>query len=195
MRTPKIGVPVVLLLTVVVGAGLYGVSASGSTESDASGLPADKAQALAVEQQWQQRLEADAADPAKNAAIIAAKKAEEARMAAQPAPPAPAKWPEGIFADNEAPAPGAVFLATNRWVGTVAGRSVAVYAGRAGDNATTGRLMVVSAAPDMTVESSRFVDLPESGELRITSAAGATLTIVDAQGAEHTFDVSTVSWT
>jgi hypothetical protein len=188
MRSRKIVTPVVLLLAAVVGTGLYGAIVSGSAASpDASGLPPDKARALAVEQQWQQQLQADAADPAKSAAIIAAKKAEAARVAAASAAPVPQKWPEGIFADREAPAPGSVFLCTNRWVGTVAGRSVAVYAGRAGDDPATGRLMVVNAAADMSIDSSRFVDLPGSGELRITSANGTTLTIVDAQGGEYTF--------
>lgn len=191
MRNRKIATPVALLLAAVVGTGLYGDIASGSAESpDASGLPPDKARALAVEQQWQQRLQADAADPARSAAIIAAKRAEAAQVAARPAEPVPQKWPEGIFADREAPASGSVFLCTNRWVGTVAGRSVAVYAGRAGDDPDTGRLMVVNAADDMSIDSSRFVDLPGSGELVITSANGTTLTIADAQGSEYTFAVS-----
>jgi hypothetical protein len=142
----------------------------------------------------EQQLQADADDPAKRAAIIAAKDAEAGPVAGELAASASPKWPEGIFADSEAPAPSSVFLGTNRWVGTVAGRSVAVYAGRAGDNLATGRLMVVNAASDMSVDSSRFVDLPGSGQLRITSASGSTLTIVDAQGAEHMFDVSSSTW-
>lgn len=193
MRGRKLMAPV--LLATIVGGGLHSAVADSSTTStDVSGLPPEKAQSLALEQQWQERLEADAADPSKKAAIIAAKKAEAARMAAEPAEPIAPKWPEGIFADSEAPAPGTVFLCTNRWVGTVAGRSVAVYAGRAGDNLATGRLMVVTAAPDMSIDSSDFVDLPGSGALRITSADGMTLTIVDAHGAKHAFDVSSLNW-
>jgi len=188
MRSRKIDTPVVLLLAAIIGTGLYGATVSGSAAApDASALPPDKAQALAVEQQWQQQLQADADDPARSAAIVAAKQDEAARVAATPAEPAPPKWPEGIFADTEAPAPSSMFLCTNRWVGTVAGRSVAVYAGRAGDDPATGRLMVVNAAADMSIDSSRFVDLPGSGELRITSANGTTLTIMDAQGGEYTF--------
>lgn len=191
MPTLKIVIPMVLLLAASCSAEESDADDDRSIESiGASGLPAEKARALAIEHEWQERLHADADDPAKSAEIIAAKRAEAARVAAQLAAEVPPKWPEGIFADSEAPAPGTVFLGTNRWVGTVAGRSVAVYAGRAGDNPATGRLMVVNAGPDMSVDSSRFVDLPGSGALRITAAIGATLTIVDAQGRSYTFDAA-----
>lgn len=195
MRSLKIIIPAVLV-AVAVGTSAWGATGGGSNQAiDTSNLTPEKAQALAVEQQRQQRLQADADDPGKKAAIIASKKADAGRAAAAaPLAQAPQKWPEGIFADSEAPAPGSVFLGSNRWVGTVAGRSVAVYAGHAGDNPATGRLMVVTAASDMSVDSSHFVDLPGSGALHIMSANGTTLTIVDDQGGRHSFDASTSSW-
>ncbi|MHB8275540.1 MAG: hypothetical protein ACYDC9_12395, partial [Dermatophilaceae bacterium] len=70
-------------------------------------------------------------------------------------------WPEGIFEDSEAPVSDSQFLGTNRWVGTVAERTVAVYAGQAGDDPSTGRLLVMTAVPSMGVEAAGFtVDLP-----------------------------------
>jgi len=194
MRTSK-SVKMLLLLAPLAGVVLVGTTASGSTPSDqGSALPPEKAQIQAVEQQWQDRLQANAADPEAKAAALAAKQADQAQRAQAMVAEVPAKWPEGIFANGEAPAPGSEFLGTNRWVGTLAGNSVAVYAGRAGENESTGRLMIQYARPDMGISSSRFVDLPGSGALRITSASGTTLTIADANLVRHTFDVVSSGW-
>jgi len=194
MHTSK-SVRVLFLLTALAGAVLVGTTASGSPSSDnGPALPPEKAQIQAVEQRWQDRLQAKAADPHAKAAALAAKQADQAQRAQARVAEIPAKWPEGIFADNEAPAPGSEFLGTNRWVGTLAGNSVAVYAGRAGENESTGRLMIQYARPDMGISSSRFVDLPGSGALRITSASGTTLTIADANLVRHTFDVVSSGW-
>ena len=194
MHIPK-SMKVLFLLGTLGGVALFGTAASGSTSSgDGSALPTDKAQIQAVEQQWQDRLQAVAADPQAKAAALAAKQADQAQRAQAMVAEIPARWPEGIFADSEAPAPGSVFLGTNRWVGTLAGTSVAVYAGRAGENESTGRLMIQYAGSDMSITSARLVDVPGSGALRITSASGTTLTIVDAKGASHTFDVASSNW-
>ena len=79
-------------------------------------------------------------------------------------------------------------------MGTVAGRSVAVYAGKAGDDPSTGRLLVLTAGASMNVDSAVTLDLPRVGSLRVASARDTTLTLTDAWGVAHEFDVAAMSW-
>lgn len=109
-------------------------------------------------------------------------------------PDAASQWPAGIFDDPEAPAPGMVFLGNNRWVGRHADRSVAVYAGRAGDDPTRGRVLVLWASAADT--SGTTLDLPGAGALRVVAGApdATTITLVDAAGVRHRLDVVTPAW-
>ena len=97
-------------------------------------------------------------------------------------------WPSGIFADAEAPARGAEFLGSNRWVGQVDGRTLIVWAGRSGGDASLGRLIVASAGSDRMIRSHDVVDLPGAGALRVASARDGVLDLVDEHGARHRFD-------
>jgi hypothetical protein len=105
-----------------------------------------------------------------------------------------AAWPEGIFEDPEAPAPGSRFLGTNRWVGDVNGRSVAVYAGVAGEDQTIGRLLVIAVGSSMSIENASWVDLPGAGRLKIVSATRSAVTVTDSRGGVHVFDAATKKW-
>ena len=165
-RTGKVAAVVAAL--VLVGGGAFAAissSPSSSDKSDASDLPSEKAEleaALAKRQaEWQAQLE----DP-EFAAQVQEQKAEE-REKAEAEPPDEETvdtWPTGIFDDQEAPAPGMVFLASNRWVGLVDGVSVAVYAGVSGEDTSLGRVLIMRAdhgAP------SGFVDVTATGHSRL----------------------------
>ena len=165
--------------------------------AESAGFSAEKLALEAQDRLQHQQLEAKAADPKQQQATIDAKN-QSAQQAAQEQANQPVTepaWPVGIFEDSEAPAPGSRFLGTNRWVGTVAGRSVAVYAGQAGEDPSTGLLLVMTAGPSMGVEAAGFtVDLPGAGSLRVASARAAILTITDSRGAARIFDVAARKW-
>ncbi|MFD2023993.1 peptidase inhibitor family I36 protein [Promicromonospora aerolata] len=97
-------------------------------------------------------------------------------------------WPSGIFADAEAPARGAEFRGGNRWVGQVADRTLIVWAGRSGTDASLGRLLIASAGTDGMLRSHDVVDVPGAGTLRVASAHAGVLVLVDEHGARHRFD-------
>lgn len=102
----------------------------------------------------------------------------------------PTPWPTGIFQDNEAPASTDEFVATNRWVGAAAdGQSIAVYAGVSGTDPTAGRILVLKEG---TPTSSTWIEMPGSGALRVESADGTVVTLVDPAGKEHVFDAATL---
>jgi hypothetical protein len=169
------------------------VAASGQSSAAVTapaGATPEKAAAEAQDVARHQALEAAAANAGTARASQAAKRADAATRALAAAGPAPQKWPEGIFQDGEAPASGSVFLGRNRWVGTLAGRSVAVYAGRAGTDDTIGRVLVTTAGPTMALESAYMRDLPGSGALVVTSAQGGLLTLTDVRGGTHVFDLA-----
>ncbi|HEX2893648.1 MAG TPA: hypothetical protein VHO29_06555 [Marmoricola sp.] len=163
-----------------------------------SGVPVSKAAATTVDEQLDKANKATASDPQAVARIAAEKardlKAHRAAQAAQP--PAQAEWPTGIFEDPEAPAPGSVFLGTNRWVGNLGGQSVAVYAGRAGDDETTGRVLIAWATPSGETERQVSLDLPGAGALRVQDGAAdaAVVTIRDAAGVDHQLNVASGTW-
>ncbi|MEN0129609.1 MAG: hypothetical protein AAGC49_09230, partial [Brevundimonas sp.] len=165
-----------------------------------SGIAADKAALELEDEALAAERAAVAADPDSLARVVAAKRAAraahdaEAKAAATASArsddPNPHHWPTGIFEDPEGPAPGMVFLGSNRWVGDAGDGVVAVYAGVSGADATTGRLMIMDPADSAPA----IVDLAGSGKLHVESADGSRLTIKDAHGAIHVFDVATVAW-
>jgi hypothetical protein len=112
---------------------------------------------------------------------------------AQPVRP----WPEGIFEDGEAPTSGINFLGTNRWVGTVDGQTYAVHAGRAGseEDASIGRVFVLRQGTGTTQPVGYFRDLAGVGALRVTAAEGSLITLVDAAGGRHVFDLAAEAFT
>lgn len=183
---------VALGLVVVAGAGTLAFqnAQAGSASTEPQGTSPEKAAVEAREAARIAELDAIAASPELRAEVIARKEADRAaRAAASTAPETVEPWPEGIFEDPEAPFPGMEFLGTNRWVGQAGGHTVAVFAGRSGSDESVGRLQVVVAGPSMNVESGATVDLAGTGALRVVSADGAMLTIADAHGGAHTFDV------
>lgn len=100
-------------------------------------------------------------------------------------------WPAGIFADPEAPARGAEFVGSNRWVGQVDGATLIVWAGRSGTAPGLGRLIVAAAGADQMIRSHDVVGLPGAGALRVVSAHQGVLTLVDEHGTRHAFDTRT----
>jgi hypothetical protein len=162
------------------------------------GVSAEKAAVEREDARRHEELNKRASDHVLAKAAVEAKQAAAAARAVEvggsPAAHPPA-WPAGIFEDSEAPASGADFLGRNRWVGVIDGRSVAVHAGQAGAEATTGRLLVMLAAADMTVDRAYTRDVAGSGPLRVTAATGTTITLIDSHGAEHLFDITTEAFT
>jgi hypothetical protein len=102
-----------------------------------------------------------------------------------------AAWPTGIFEDPEAPARASEFVGTNRWVGQGGPGTLAVWAGRSGEDVTRGRVLVGTFDGQQQVVSRDTVDLPATGPLRIVSAHGVVLRLVDAAGRPHRFDAAT----
>jgi hypothetical protein len=181
----------VLVLSTVIGAAGVARAALSDSPAAASSDAADKQQVAAQDAQRQQQLEQVASSPKASAAAVAAKGADAARMTQNSLTDSDsAAWPEGIFEDSEAPAPGSVFLGTNRWVGTVDGHQVAVFAGCAGEDPSVGRVMVTVAGDTAQSTSGYSVDLPGAGSLQVVSASGSLLVLTDAQGGQHNFDVS-----
>lgn len=138
------------------------------------------------------------ADPKRHDALVAKKRDEKARVAAKTAASSstdqPRQWPQGIFEDAEAPAPGSVFLGQNRWVGTLGGDSVAVYAGQAGLDPDTGRVLVRFDNSVASSDSGYTLDLAASGPLRVVAASGTLVTVVDRTQTRHVLNLSTRSW-
>jgi len=155
----------------------------------------------------QAKLDAISADPEAKAAYVAKKERErkkyEARLhakefspKAQAARKAAEQWPTGIFDSPEAPIGTATFRGLNRWVGAIAGDTVAVYAGASGQDTSTGRLFIVWQHPKRHADGpGEFVDLPAAGPLRATGADGDVVTLEGTlDGARHRFDMSTGEW-
>jgi len=208
------GVSLTLLGALAAGGGMAARAATdtkvvvASAGTDASSVEdaqtrADKAEIERDLAEQQRELDAIAADPEASADLVAAKEAdladygrerEERATAAKDGEDA-SVWPEGIFEDSEVPAPGAELLGSNRWVGTVDGAQVAVYAGQGGYDETLGRLLVMWRDDD--ARDSRpggFVDLPGAGRLTVVSAQDGVVVVSDAGGAVHHYDVTSGSW-
>lgn len=189
-------------LSAALAAGAAGYQSAladrGSTKADLGAVSDEKLALEAQDRLRHEQLEAQAADPAKKQAAIDAKAADALAGASERKADAVGSeadaWPEGIFEDTEAPAPGSRFLGTNRWVGSVNGGSVAVYAGLAGEDQTIGRLLVIAAGSSMSIENASWVDLPGAGRLRIVSALASAVTVADSRGGVHVFDAAAKTW-
>jgi hypothetical protein len=142
-------------------------------------------------------LASQAADPAANAAIIAAKKDGIAQMSSQALSAKSGQnsdWPEGVFQDSEAPAPGSQFIGQNRWVGTSDGVQVAVYAGQAGFDENTGRVLIVFNGRGAAEAAGYDLDLTGSGPLHVLSGSDGMVVLADASGAQHVLDIAKHAW-
>ncbi len=199
MKRRTLAAVVGLMIALAGAASIHQTAAADGSLSSAgsAGISAEKAALEAQDRLLHQQLEATAAVPELAAAAIAAKAASGLRAAKDQAaqPSVEPAWPEGIFEDGEAPAPGSRFLGTNRWVGTVAGQSIAVFAGQSGEDPSMGRLLVITAGPSMSVQSGNTVDLPGVGALRVAAASGGTLSVMDSRGVAHAFDAAAARWT
>ncbi|MCW2766088.1 MAG: hypothetical protein JWO11_2047 [Nocardioides sp.] len=100
-------------------------------------------------------------------------------------------WPPGLFDDIEAPIGTMTFRGTGRWVGSVGGVSVALYAGADGQHPRTGAVMLMRADHQ---RPSGIWRLPNSGRLHVESAHGHVVELVDAEGNLHTFNAATGVW-
>jgi hypothetical protein len=186
----------VVAVLVAGGAVAYAVASPGSTAQDGQSVQlSPEKQALADEDaKYDAQQAAIADDPNTLASVVAEKERGEAALPS--GDPVPVDdWPQGIFDDPEAPAPGSEFLGDNRWVGLLDKHSVAVYAGVAGDDPSLGRLLVMSAVPDDSGQLGYKIDLPGGGPLRVLDARGTDLVIADSHGGEHIFDVRAGEWT
>lgn len=134
-----------------------------------------------------------AADPERQRAEVEAKSVDHRRhqAALRESPQGPDAWPTGIFEDAEAPAPGSVFLGTNRWVGQVDAGYLVVHAGRSGTDESTGRVLALWSD---SARQSYTLDLEGVGALHITDADGTTLVLVDAEGTSHRLDAVSGAW-
>lgn len=188
-----------LVLAALVAGGVVAASAaSGSLVADR--VPAEHRAVLAQAARLEAQPAALSADPQERERTIARKQARHAaelhaqqeRSAAGLDAVAP--WPRGVVEDAEAPARGAEYLGTNRWVGPGGAGTLAVWAGCSGQDPTLGRVLVGSFDADLRTVSRRTVDLAGSGPLRIISAEGVVLTIADAHGDRHRFNAATGSF-
>ncbi|WP_377322000.1 hypothetical protein ACFJIY_22145 [Pimelobacter simplex] len=181
-------------VTGVVGAVAWAHGATADPDP-AGQLPAEKAAQAQADEVVDRANAAVATDPDALEKVVEEKAAEAAAQATEASDSdAGDEWPVGIFDDAEAPVPGMVFLGTNRWVGKIGGRSIAVYAGRAGDDPTIGRVLVVWASSEDTRGTT--LDLPGAGALEVVAGEpdSTTLTLVDAAGARHVLDVVSQAW-
>lgn len=203
MNTQRWAITAAITVSLVAAGAASGALASRGSPSTADPVAAqaaqDKGRLAAEDQAAATAREQAAADPAKRQAVLDAKsradvaqrKAASQLTANAQAGSASTSWPTGIFQDTEAPAPGSVFLGTNRWVGEAGDHIAAVYAGVSGSDASTGRLLIAVDGPTMTPTT---VDLTGSGALRVASADGSVLSITDAGGRTHLFDARTSVW-
>lgn len=193
MRSKRVAIAAGVI-AVAVGAGAWAIGAQGDSESKSDAeLPAAKAEIAKSEAAYDEQNAGNASDSESAAAIVAEKEAGHrkhlAELAARNRSPEP--WPTGIFADPEAPISGQVFLGVNRWVGKLDGAYLAVYAGRAGEDAENGRVLGQwsDGRPGYTL------DLAGTGPLEVVDATDAgTLRLRDAHGGEHVLDAGAGEW-
>lgn len=205
VRRINLAVAAVIL---VVGGIWVSNSFAGADDSSVSivkDLPPEKAAWEIAQARLDAENAAIAADPERLAQVAADKAADDKAHRAELARLEPehsyGDWPKGIFEQPEAPASSLDFRGTNRWVGTVDGHTVAVYAGvagsAAGDAADTGRVLILRPGPADAPTEARggYVDLPGAGTLRVVAFDEVPiLTIRDSNGSDHYLDVSSGTW-
>jgi hypothetical protein len=111
-------------------------------------------------------------------------------------------WPSGIFALGEAafpagqPFPGNVYQISNVWQGQLDGQHVRVFAGSYLSVPAQGTVVMQRVPADLwpkrdvgTPRATLFTTETDAGSLRITSAAGDTLSLLSSEGMAFTFDV------
>lgn len=185
----------VLGMALVAGGASVSWSLAAEAESDAAvvELNADK---QALQEQEQLLADANAAiagDAAKLEEVVKSKAADHEKhlKELEAMNETDSGWPTGIFEDSEAPAPGVVFLGSNRWVGKIGDHYLAVYAGRSGEDPATGRVMAVSSVGDM---NGYTLDLPGTGALKVIAAAGPVITLQDEHGGLHVLATEEGKW-
>ncbi len=185
-------VGVVAATLCVGGAGVARELAAGEDQSDIVGLNADKRALEAADAALDHANKEIAADPDKLEAIIKSKAADHESHLADLAskPEAAQPWPTGIFADPEAPAPGTTFLGSNRWVGSVDGAYLAIYAGRSGADPTVGRIIAIWSDG----RSGYTLDKEGTGALTVVDERGSVLTLRDTNGKSHALNATAGKW-
>ena len=119
-----------------------------------------------------------------------APKPANTRAPRPPASPTPG-WQRGIIEDDESPS--SAFAIRNRWVGTIDGDDVAVFAGAAASDATQGVVVVQRLSADGSASPPRGFDTPtKDGAVHVTAVRGSRVTVVAEDGATFTFDLSTM---
>lgn len=166
--------PASALLGLLVLAGLAAGELSGSARGRAP-LPPDKGA----------RVDREVA-----AAASARTAPDKNSDAGRPRATEEAPWPTGIFEDDEAPFP-AEQRVVNRWVGVIAGRRVAVYAGSSVSNPREGLVIVMSFGSDGSpVRRTTHPTPVRAGPVRIVAAQGSRLSLAAADGQRLTFDAT-----
>jgi hypothetical protein len=103
----------------------------------------------------------------------------------------PASPDRGVFDGAEAPFATVEFRSTSHWGGTVGGKGFVVYAGEDGQQASTG---VVIVQPFGTGSRTTFHRMTGVGALTIVAEDGSRLSLRDASGDMHVFDVASHSF-
>jgi hypothetical protein len=109
--------------------------------------------------------------------------------------------PAGLVPTQDNPTPAVMFVATKhaQWDGWIDGYGAIVTAGAAGDGdlgstTTTGELRVVLIGLDTWDGYGRPFTIKGTGALTIESDAQGVLTLRDAHGATHRFDLAAMRW-
>jgi len=147
------------------------------------------------------------ADASSQGPIPAAKRDREAKDASRrfgrraPKPsdtraPRPAQsstpgWEKGIVDDDESPSSD--YAIRNRWVGTVHGSDVVVFAGASASDASQGLVVVQQLAGDGSASDPQaFVTPTKAGPVHVTTVHGSRVTLVADDGTTFTFDAATL---
>lgn len=165
-------------------------SVAGQTVKDA----AAKTALSSTEARSQAELEALSKDPQAKAEVLKAKEASAAEHEAESRAARtvqPQVRPQGIVEGREAPASGSVFLGRNRWMGSLSGTPVRVYAGQAGVGSPDGMVLMVTEKGEGTFSSRAMYRLAGAGPLHVTSVSGARVTLKGDNGRTHVLDLTT----
>lgn len=177
----------IAVLAVLFGCGSSRPStAAGSVTSTSSGTPTDgksSAEAYLSGATLSSPTQTVTKDPS----------AGPSTASVSPEPFYPGTYPD----DGEAPTSGANFRGTSRWAGVMSGQRLVVYCGGEGVETALdpahprGLLWAVILDASMQVRKSAYIPFPEMAPLRVVSASGNVLQLVDEDGIHVNLDLNT----
>ena len=112
----------------------------------------------------------------------------------RPSPQPEAVWPEGIFAEQEAPFPPSFFHAINRWQVNTGTSHLVVYAGYGNGDPARGLVIVSHVARDFGETWSEHPPPISVPALKIKKADGFLLLLESADGTQFRFDAQRRSY-